>query len=964
MPRTRRILLATLAVSIAVFSSTGLAQESARGLKSLDDNLLLEELAKRNLSTMLERAFVSTGAPDDVQKGMRASVALRALKANVSKMKPAERQATVKKVAEGIALILPRLKDSEQIASYADLLKAAGIVEDTRIIEVFGASDATRAQLKPVVQTVLKLLERCGEVATAEVDKLSVNVSPNDAKKLKQIESVQNLVDGSAFHQRLLAYQLALTLDPADPERKVVVNDAVKFLADYATEENPGLNELRVHMGKMLALRGDDEGYAKSRELLDAVIQSEGKLQPPEGADAKTWADDQKFQVAEAYYFRAVTELYARDGAGAEKAFKAYADWRAKNPLPPEQATADELVRQMLQYRVLTLQADTSAGAQQAAFRKQASDLLIGMVNANPALEGLFAQQLMAKRDPAAPVKGEDPVLLRAMISEGEAEAYRKRSTEGYAVDAKVVQRALDSADEVIARKDKDKLDARTVANAMFLRGYFLEDLGTFESKTRAVQAYLDFAAAYKESDAKRASDALDNAQGLIGELRTENRTDPGVVAAYERFLPLAIEPPFNRSQFTFLWAYHLQFTLQKPVEAIAFYQRLPANDPNRDAAIYFTLVAKSAQLDQVKQGDPQANVLAADIVKLSDAVGRAAQNSSLSGDDKASWRYRAVNATLIRADAQANHLKDNKGAIATLQSFEQLVEGVPGGDDLLGEALFIRVQSLMATGQNDAATQQLVTLLERTGGGRGLRLVNSMLDRLGRDFTDAEVAGDRARMASLQDNRATLTGYLLQWFEKSADPQMKQYVYGMRVQEAETQRLAADLDPDASRRTQRMEQVRQRFEQLDNAKGTRPWASNPQQLQPGESQYDPFVRLSLARIDFELGKWKEARDGFNFLIRNQALGGPFVTVNSAGQDPQQRDNDVYWEAHYKLFRSRLSMNDPAENTKLDLRGLYIRFGDNTGGRKWKDQLAALQKEIDPEWTPPSATTLPASTQP
>ncbi|MFT3785082.1 MAG: hypothetical protein QM770_02815 [Tepidisphaeraceae bacterium] len=548
------------------------------------------------------------------------------------------------------------------------------------------------------------------------------------------------------------------------------------------------------------------------------------------------------------------------------------------------------------------------------------------------------------------------------MLAEGEAEAVFKRKSESYQSNVETLQRALDAANEVLSRKEG--VDARTRGNAAFLKGFFLEDLGGLDRQTQAVHAYLDFVDAYKDNaDAvtrERATNALDNAQLLVAALRKQDRTNAGVVAAYERLLPTALAKPFERNQFAFLWAYHLQYTLQKPADAVAFYRLVPNTDANYDASQYFMLVALAAQLDTLKAGNTSAEPIVVEMNRLSDVVLKNSQRvqASADADQKAVWRSRVANATVIRADLQLNHLKDAKAALKTLDDFESFVEGVPGSDSLSGEALFLRVQSLMATGDSDSATKQLVTLLEK-GGGRGIRLVSTMLERLERDFTDAEVAGDRVRMSTLQNNRATLTSYLLQWAEKTNDDAYRKYLYAMRVSEAETQRLAADLDPDDAKRKERFSQVRTRFESLDHKTGTKPWVRTNGSLEPGDTQYDPFVRLSLARIDFELGDFKAARDAFNALIRNQALGGPFVTVNAAGTDPVQRDNDVFWEAHYKLFASRLKLGDNPEATKLDLRGLSIRFGDTLGGRKWHDKLRELQEQVDPGWKPP-ATSQPA----
>src|SRR5215471_10804471 len=83
-------------------AACGLAQpapQSGAGLDSLNDDKLMNELAVRGLSTLLDRAVEVNKVPQSEQESRRAILALQTLTDPTKKLSAKDRQALVGKVA-------------------------------------------------------------------------------------------------------------------------------------------------------------------------------------------------------------------------------------------------------------------------------------------------------------------------------------------------------------------------------------------------------------------------------------------------------------------------------------------------------------------------------------------------------------------------------------------------------------------------------------------------------------------------------------------------------------------------------------------------------------------------------------------------------------------------------------------------------------------------------------------------
>jgi hypothetical protein len=379
---------------------------------------------------------------------------------------------------------------------------------------------------------------------------------------------------------------------------------------------------------------------------------------------------------------------------------------------------------------------------------------------------------------------------------------------------------------------------------------------------------------------------------------------------------------------------------------------------------------------EYVVTGDARKQ-LVADIQKL------AAQVKQLAGDamakaatpaEKARHQARVANTTLTIAELAAGEQNDPKATLAGLANFEREVEGLADAKDMLNRALFLRVKSFMGAGQYNEATNALVSLLDKTGGQAGQEIVLGLLQRLNEDYDKAAAADDAKGMATLAQNRARLSGFLVDWAGKSNKPDVRKFVYSYSVYDAESKRLAGTLTKDPKALRDAMDA----FQKLQ----TPPMVALYKQEVAGNPKADPNyphpnVLLGLGLTAFELKDYKTARDHLGRLLNDRKLG----TAQTERRDEKTNetvyaDNATYWEAWYKLLRSHVELSkqnkedaalrDGFETAKTGLTRLYVR-GD-VGGQKWRDEFDALRREIAPDFDPKSliapATPAAAATQP
>lgn len=924
------------------------APAAAETLANLGDKKLMSELADRGLDSLLDRYFDLHKTPEAEQKAVRSMEALREL--NNPKLSSAEKEKKVKAIVEGIKTTLPNLTDPVRLTNDAAQLMLYGVTRDANLLEYWGPNPATAEQLRPMAQAVYDMLGKAAKIAGAQAGAMASRITSQNQNTVgAQWEKLDNLSKTSEYRQQMMAYYLALATP--QKERGPVVDRALKYLEDFDNADSTVMPVVHLMMGKlnMVAGRTDD-----ALKFLEAVANKDKSIQPaPEPA-----------QVWEAKYFANVTRMEAGKVAEAKKGLEDLIAWQ-KSGLPGDAETVKmtSAAAEMLRYRIFLKESELARdpGAKKAA-DDNAVNVLLKLSRDRPDLRGTIYQQLVERMPADAPVKNMDPLLLQGLMSKAYNEANKPA---GAAMDQTVLRRGLDAAREEVARPTSENLTAQMKNDAARLVPVLQEALG---NKIEAAQAYLKYAVENANVHREFAEAALSDAGRLTFDLRKSDPQDPRVSALYDQFLPVAINPPFNKVDLAYFYGQRLAAE-RKPQEALKYFRQVARSDRNYNSAQYLMLKATQDLINTPKLPPEQRTVLANDLVHQAESVRQTygSQNDPIA-------KERVAIATLIEAETLGGDLKKPAEALRLLAGFEDLARGTPDERAMVTGALLDRVNAQIALNQLHDATTTLVALLNRSGGAQGANIVHGLLDRLDQDLAKAEAAQDTKTMGEIARSEAELSGFLVEWARNNPNPEIKKFTYQYMVFDARTQRLAGTLATDPAEKAKLLQKAMDAYKRLQQPQNVALFKAtlDPAKVASGDidpSKPDPNVQLGIGLTDYELKDYKGAAELLGDLLNTGKLGGPTIQITDPHGEEKVVDNDTYWEATYKLYASNVAIAKGADDPLLDptkqgLKNLLIRGGIPG---KWDDKFEALRKQIIPDFDVASLTnptSQPAASQP
>jgi hypothetical protein len=922
------------------------------GLDSLNDDALLSELGSRGMTTLLNRAFEVNNVPEDARQGELALIAIGQLSDPNSKLTPAAKRTLVNEAVAGIQQALPSLKDPKALMKASTVLINEAVEKDVNTLEYWGDNPKTQSQLRPVVQAVIKMLDKANVVGTALANDAANQIkSPDDKVAMERYEQFNNLALTAEYTKNLVNYDLVLSIDAADPQRKSIAKDTTNYLKQFDDPTQPVRALVDVRMGKLFMVSGD---FDNAHKYFALVTTADPKQFPTKPEIAQQY---------EARYFNAVADLLAQQPDEAQRALDDLTAWQGAN-LPQDAASKKgaDAASAMLKYRIESLRADQASEPDiKKKFNDDSVATLEQLLKDQPGLQGIIFEQLMSKLPADAPMGSLDPLLLEAMAHKGEE--VTMKPAELTAETTPVVERAVAASKELMTRPGVDPDKAKT---ASLLIGFMLQKLNRL---AEAAEAFMDYAQ-------KHSSDAADQKNAQLAIRANEDLRDtPAAVHAYERLLPLAIDPPFNHLSLAYEYAKRL-VKQNHPVEAIKYFKLVPPDDKRILFSHYYETIALKGELDTLNSNDPRRSDILVQIQDLAKDVKEGAQAAlaSAPADQQASYRSMLAGTSLLAAELARADQKQPQQALDMLAGFEKQAKGLPDENQRLTDMLLIRVQSYMALNKTDQATAELVKLLNRNPAEGG-RLVYGVLTSLDDQLSRAEAAGNTEQIRDIARNRAKLTGFLVEMARNSKEPAINKLAYGYAVFDAEVQRYAAMQERDNAAKKAGLQKALDLFNKLNAPDGLQQYKADladreaarrkegiatptdPNGEPEAPPEYDPAVVLGLARTEFDLGNWKEARDGFSRLIAEKKLGPPVRTSIVNGQEVDS-DNDQYWEANYKLLRSNFNLNDPdaVDKSKVYLKSLYIRNGNDIGGKKWHSAFEQLRADVIPDFDPNNLT--------
>jgi len=922
-----------IALLLAISTAARADVASNPGLSGLDENALYAELADRSLDDLLNRIMDQDHVPADQRAAISSISSLHRLE-NDKNLTDDQKQTLLTNAVGGLDRILATLHgDPALILKQAKIIADVGVDPQTGLLEYWGDSDIERNRLHPLADAALKMYDQAAQIASAQATDLANKITTPDDKLADQWRAASQTAAAAAYQKARMQYALALSLDPTDPQRQQLIEQSLKSFADWDNADSQIQPEVRLLMAKLHVLTGDKDEISDGEKLLDSIIQNPGNQISPAPSNEI---------IFEAKCYEVIAALAANDLASAQKSLADATAYQQSN-FPNDRDEVAAL--RLLSYRIEALQADQlPAGDQKEAANAAAVQALSQLVRDFPNLRDAIFRQLAARLPVNPDLTKLDPVLLLALVDQGRQTIVGAGPT--HPADRARLAKSADAAQEILARYTNHNFPQSEAVEASFLLGIFQEYLG---DKFAAVDSLLDHISRFGQQPGSHADVALERARSLIGQLRQSSSTDPRVEQAENRFLPIAIDPPFNRREFALQYAASL-FAQSKWQEAIKYYRLVPDSEPPSRLLIahYGEMVALKNELEETPnlQAD-QKQQWTDQIQRLADSVTSLAKdviNGAGSDGEKARAKSTLARMTLIAADITRREQNNPKRVLDLLRGFEDSAQGLPDAKSLISGALFLRVQAYMQLGRDNDATATLVKYLNTAAPNEGAQTVHDLLAVLNTELDQARRAGNTDQMRQLADNRAMLSGFLVKWAEGSTDPKIHGYSYIYRRFDADTKRLAAELEKDPATRQRDLAAALDLYKQLQSPENVAQYQSG---LEPGaDKDYpDPLVTLGIGLIAYEQGDAKTVKSSLGRLIQDEKLG---------------ENNDQYWEAAYKLLDSMWTLaknNDPSTSqadVQKSIKVLYLIWRDETGGPKYHDKFEALRKEALGDWQPPS----------
>jgi hypothetical protein len=925
--------------------AAGAASAAKSALDSLDESRLMTELASRNLDKLLDFYFTKNNVPDETRKEVVVLAALQQLDSpEFNKLPAAARKQKIDEIVANVNNVLPTISDPERLLRYAGALITNGTLRLVNVLDYWGDNPKTQAALQPVAETVDKILERAVKEAKGKADGILQKFPNPNQKQIDEWERLDNLQHLAEYTRSQAAYGLALSYDKAAAaKRKEVCQQAIEALKPF-DEEGGGVRvPVELAIAKLSMALGAD-GYKQAKDYFAKVIAAKS-----DDANAPNKYVGLQYQ---ARYFTLVADVLNKKPDEAEKGLAELKAWQVDN-LPKDKATQQgvDAATSMLEYRVQAAKADLTHDAKaKEKYNAEAVSILMTLVTQRPDLRSIIFEQVMGKLPDNPQMDKLNGLLLEALVTRGVEDVQHKTPEKD---DAKNIQLAADAAREIVRRTGQPGITPEQVDNAAFEIGVFEEQIGhtpqlkpdeQFQNKIDAATAYCDYVEKYG-ANKERANDALDNCLTLLSNMRKENANDDKVNPLYDRALNLGYFK-VGRKQLALPFADRKR-EVHDFKTAAQLYAAVTGDNPQLQLhAKYYQMLCYQQMLTTAPDADKAG--LAAKIPPLAtDVNGLLDKLLAANTDPKVKPQLQALKAkTVLLAADVARSNKDAKRVVDTLANFESVLEGVPDNtrDTLLANALFLRVNGLMALNRNQEAIQQVQALIQRQNPEQALGTVATLLERLNEAFRSEKSKDnpDHQTLLVLAEQRATLGDLLVgtaQKDPKTPEKNMREY----RLFQIGSLRTAAELEPDAAKKKTYLTKALSGYQEL--AKG----------LDANSSESAVFERL-IALTEFEIGgpdNLQKAHDTLNGLFADKKFGFPMVRVGD-----ETKMNEIYWEALLRLLQSKVQLaqlkNEPAmrdEAVRIMKLFVVIPFGDNAGGTYKKD-FQALRKELLGDWKP------------
>src|SRR5688572_24558102 len=191
-PKTTRLFAAASLAIAGLIAGPALGQTAAgsdgagTGLNALSDDALLMELAGRNMQGLLRHAFDAKRVPEQQRLAMMALPAIRRLSDTNNPPKPHERIQLINQIAAGADRIVTTIDDPAVLMEQAAALIKFGVEPDVNLMEYWGETPKVQNRLKPVADTVIKMLDKAIQTGGARRAELEKQIERGRSERLER----------------------------------------------------------------------------------------------------------------------------------------------------------------------------------------------------------------------------------------------------------------------------------------------------------------------------------------------------------------------------------------------------------------------------------------------------------------------------------------------------------------------------------------------------------------------------------------------------------------------------------------------------------------------------------------------------------------------------------------------------------------------------------------------------------
>src|SRR5882672_3922526 len=201
-----------------------------------DDEKLISELSKRDLTTLRDYMFARNGVSKEQQAAYMAVSSVKQL--GDSKLTRKQQQDLIHNVALGIDKVLATMNDPSELMRLNASLVINGTSRQVNVLEYFGETPKVQSELRPIAEAIDRVYDKAIATAQKKADDIANQMTPQNQNRLApEWEKAMQLVGLAKFNAANNKHAVAMSIDKADEKRAEVAQKGIAVLTEYESPE-------------------------------------------------------------------------------------------------------------------------------------------------------------------------------------------------------------------------------------------------------------------------------------------------------------------------------------------------------------------------------------------------------------------------------------------------------------------------------------------------------------------------------------------------------------------------------------------------------------------------------------------------------------------------------------------------------------------------------------------------------